>query len=238
MGLNKFKKGFLDMSNLKTVSCSVVFVADNAPKMTDEGVFNYTDKDDIFKGLMNSITLRLILQNLHGDKNIGVESTSDIPNVIYKFKSTNGLEFIFEKPLKFSIIYDANIGTEKEPEKYVKEIADIMIKESGKMKVGAVGINYDFFEKYDNPSEIMKKSFLCDINDSDLEKTAVVLAYKKDLYTKLNLSIVVGTIKNEEGLIYKINFDCQVKQQNNINIILNKNDLIEFAQGKIESLIT
>lgn len=232
------KKGILNMENLETLSCSVVFLANNAPNESESGEFNYTSKDDIFIGLMNNITIRLILQNYHNDKNIEVKNIRDISNFMPEFESNNGLKFRFERPLKFSVIYDTSIGKEKNPEQYVKDIANEMIKESGKMKVGAVGINYDFFSKCNNPSEILKKNFLCDIIDESIEKVAVVLAYKKDVYTKLNLSIVESLTKNEKGLLYKINFDCKVKPQNNIDSILKENDLKKFAENKIKSLLT
>lgn len=62
-----------------------------------------------------------------------------------EFKSSNGLRFIFERPLKLSIIYDSNIGDEKNPEQYVKDIANDIIKECDETKIGSVGIDYEFF---------------------------------------------------------------------------------------------
>lgn len=233
-----FKKEILNMENLTTVSCSVVFVANNTPSQSENGEFTYTPKDDIFIGLMNPITLRLILQNKNGDKSIEVKSIRDILSVVPEFESNNGLKFIFERPLKFSIIYDANIGKEKNPEQYVKDIADVMIKEVGKMKVSSVGINFDFFGNCNNPSDRLKENFLCNTKDDDtIEKTAIVVAYKKDTYTKLNLSIADGSTKDKSGLLYRINFDCKVKGENNIDSILKENNFKKFAESKIKSLM-
>jgi hypothetical protein len=233
-----FKKGILNMEDLKIVSCSVVFLANNAPSESESGELSYTPKDDIFMGLMNPITLRLILQNCCKGENIEIKNIRDISSFIPEFESNNGLKFIFERPLKFSIIYDANIGKEKDPEQYVKDIANEMIKESGKKKVGSVGINYDFFGKCDNPSERLKKNFLCNtLEDETVEKTAIVVSYRKDAYTKLNLSIADGSTKDEKGLLYRINFDCKIKGENNIDSILKENNFKKFAGNKIKSLM-
>lgn len=233
--LNLIKK--IMNENLETISYSITFLSNLYPKNKGE-IVTVTDQHNLFKDIANTFTLQLLLESYDKESQIEVtENTKDsFPNK--EFAGSNGLKFTFEQPFKLTISYSKIKGNIDNPDKYIKELSNIIAIKAGKSKIGAVGVNYEIFYPDNEPENIIITNLVNQLEkDDSIEKGLVKLVYKIDQYTNLNLSITSATYEDKNGLYFSINFHSDIKGSNKVSEILNREDLIEIASSKINKLI-
>jgi len=234
--LNLIKK--IMNENLETISYSITFLSNLFPKNKGE-VVTVTDQHNLFKDIANTFTLQLLLESYDKEKEVKVSEENTKSTFTNKeFTVNNGLKFTFEQPFKLTISYSKKKGNIDNPDKYIKELSNIIAVKAGKSKIGAVRVNYEIFYPDNEPENIIITNLINQLERDDTIKGGLVkLIYKIDQYTDLNLSITSATYEKNNGLYFSINFHSDIKGSNKVSEILNREDLIEIASSKIDKLI-
>lgn len=223
--------------NFKTISYSIAFLSEIAG---NKEVKFFTDQEgNLFKDLASVFTLQLLLDAY--DKDAGIEVTENLNSLfpVREFKTNNGLRFIFEQPLKLSIKYQHDEGNKENPDEYVRKLAELIALKSGKKsKIGFVGVNYEIFYPINEPERIIVNNLISQVEKDDtMESGLVKVVYRVDAYTKLNLSVTSATTNEQKGLYLSTNFHSEIRGDNKISDVLERNDIRQLIDEKITKLI-
>jgi len=228
MGLNKLKKGFLDMEKAKLFSKSIILVDDKFNGLPPTNTTEKIQVDNPFKSLSNILFLKSII----GKDGFKTPQSNEFTQT-FIFG-----DFIFTYdlfPPKFKI--EHNTSDEKSEE--LKEIANKIISFAELNKViGAIGINYEYYiENEDN--HIILKNEICNTNISNaFSRLNTTLVYDGiDDYTTLNLQITDATIKGKKSIYISSNFHNKVEPTNRIEDIFKK-DFKKRLDEKLEVIFT
>jgi len=227
--------------NLETIAYSIVFLS-NIVEISESKVdidITFTEKDEIF-GSINDSLLSTVLE-LYEKTPIDVSDIGKSNDImVKKFKSSNGLEFVYERPYKLTIKYAKNKGTiATNPNDYLSGFANLLLlKLKAKSKVQKIGMNYEIFFPLESPENKIKNKLIRQgIPDDSLENGFIKLSYKIDIYTKMYLGITTAKHEGKEGLYFNVNFDCIKKGDNDISSILSTPNFLGIAGDKIDKLL-
>jgi hypothetical protein len=219
---NSKTKLFLDMSNVKLLARSIVFIDDTLSKLK----------------LQPDQTIQIQIKNPFEPlaQPLVIKSVLKIP-VVEKSNNTQfNKEFVCGE---YSVIFEAFpprfqlVQREPKDESQIVKVAKDMVEFADIEKaINKVGINYELFseEKRD-----IKDCLLKDHLSKEFTSLSATPVFQIDENTVLNLTIASAENNGKKGVYFRANFDNQITEENSLSKILDKK-FRKIADDKINSI--